>query len=67
MTFTEMEQAFEEAKRVQLLADSQATAMAKMLVGRLRKVSNDSWSGREALVALKRELADFNMQLRTWK
>jgi hypothetical protein len=67
MTFTEMEQAVEDARRIQLLCDSQATAMAKMLVGRLRKVANDSYSGGEALCELKRELQKFNMQFRTWK
>jgi hypothetical protein len=64
--FEEMVAAVNEAKETLRLADSISDRMAKMLVGRLRRVSL-SWGGDSALADLKRELRDFNMQTLKWK
>lgn len=65
MTTYEMEQAIKQAEQTFRAADNNATAMARMLKGRLRKVEV-GWNG-EVLAALKRELRDYNIHTRTWK
>ena len=60
--FEDMRQAVSEAEQTMRAADSVAESMARMLVGRLRKV-NSSY----VLSQLKRELQDFNMHTSTWK
>lgn len=59
--FDEMTQAMDEAALRMRAADDVADRMAKMLIGRLRRVNSGY-----ALANLKRELRDFNMQTRTW-
>jgi len=54
--------AVNEAEQTLHAADSVADKMARLLVGRLRKVRS-AW----VLKALKRELADFNMHTQEWK
>lgn len=61
-----MEQAVDAANAELRRADAVAEKMAKLLVGRLRKIS-DTWSGHKTLAALKRELQDFNAQAARWK
>jgi len=62
MNWSEANTAFEDAKRTLNRADDVATNLARILVGRLRKVYSDS-----ALADLKRELKDFNIHTSTWK
>ena len=61
MNFDEMKQAISQARSTFNLADSMASTLADLLVGRLRMVS--SWT----LVKLKRELRNFNAHTKTWK
>ncbi|MFA6051530.1 MAG: hypothetical protein WC762_02965 [Methylobacter sp.] len=60
--FDQMLDAVNEAEQTLHAADSVADKMARLLVGRLRKVRS-AW----VLKALKRELADFNMHTQEWK
>lgn len=59
--FDEMKAALIEAEATVRAADSIADHMARILRGRLRKVSK--WN----LKSLKRELADFNAHTGEWK
>jgi hypothetical protein len=61
MTYDEMSAALKEAERTMNVADTVATWIARLLVGRLRKVSSES-----TLVALKRELRDFDSRTGRW-
>jgi hypothetical protein len=58
----EMNAALSEARSRMKAADDCATAMARILVGRLRKVTSSG-----ALCDLKRELRDFDMTTGKWK
>jgi len=60
--FDDVRAALELAKFQLEAADSVANNMAKLLVGRLRKVGSAN-----ALAALKRELHDYNIQTNKWK
>jgi hypothetical protein len=60
--FDDVRAAVDLAKFQLEAADSVATNMAKLLVGRLRRVN-----GHNALAALKRELQDYNIQTGKWK
>lgn len=60
--FDLMRASMHEAEATMRAADMVSTQMARMLVGRLRKVQNHG-----ALEALKRELRDYNMQTGQWK
>lgn len=62
MYWEDFRKAFEEAKRTMAQADEASTDMARMLVGRLRKVNSSI-----ALKALKAELKDFDMRTERWK
>ncbi len=65
MTFSELTQAVEEAEHTTRLFDQQTTKLAELLIGRLRTIR--SWSDRDTLVRLKRELHGFNARYRTWE
>ena len=67
MDYNEMSEAVSSAERTLRYADMAATKMAKMLVGRLRKVNAILYSGSDVLIALKKELRDFNCTTRKWK
>lgn len=60
--FDLMRDSMREAEATIRAADMVSSQMARMLVGRLRKVQH-----RGALEALKRELRDYNMQTGQWK
>ena len=60
--FDDMRDAVEDAKRTLRAADFVATGMAKTLLGRLRHVDS-----RDTLIALKRELQDFDAHRKEWK
>ncbi|MCW1921301.1 hypothetical protein OKA05_01980 [Luteolibacter arcticus] len=62
MTVTEMEQALDAAENELRRADTCADRMARMLKGRLRKVSSGY-----TLKALKAELANYNAHTGRWK
>lgn len=62
MTLSDMERAIDEAKADLDRADMQATRMARMLLGRLRKVESTYALGR-----LKRELSQYNAHTGQWK
>lgn len=59
--FGDMKNAMEEARIVQRRADSVASTMAELLVGRLRNVN--AWTLRK----LKRELRDYNPHTQKWR
>lgn len=61
MDYDEMKKALSGAARVMSLADSFASDMARLLVGRLRGVNSS------LLIKLKRELKDYNMHTREWR
>jgi hypothetical protein len=61
-TFTQMEQAFREAKAELHRGDQLATTIAEMLKGRLRCVRDHSTLSR-----LKRELESYNARTGRWK
>lgn len=58
----ELQTALNEARQLEASVNSQAKALARILVGRLRHVYDD-----DALAALKRELADYNIHTQRWK
>ena len=60
--FDQMQAAVSEAETTLKAADSVATKIAGLLVGRLRRVSS-AW----VLRALKKELANYNMTTSEWK
>lgn len=62
MNWTEFNQAWEEAKRAQTIADGNAQSMAKMIAGRLRRARVDSDTLRE----LKNELRNFDARSGRW-
>lgn len=62
MNITEMEQAVDSAKAELRRADTVATSLAYLLVGRLRHVK-----GACPLAALKKELRNFNIHTGMWK
>jgi hypothetical protein len=63
----EMREAIKEAEITMRAADSMALDLAKILVGRLRKIDTSWYAGGRILGDLKRELRDFNIQTRRWK
>jgi hypothetical protein len=58
--FDQMREAMREARQRIASADVVADDIARMLSGRLRHVSGG------ALIALKRELSQFNMKTKRW-
>lgn len=62
MRVDDMEAAVLEAERTLSNADSVATKLARLLIGRLRKV-NSTW----VLSSLKRELRDYNIHTESWR
>lgn len=66
MNYIEMQNAIDDAENTLRLADSATTKTAKMLVGRLRKVT-DSYQGRKTLSKLKKELSQYNARTGEWK
>jgi hypothetical protein len=62
VNLSEINAGIEEAKQTLRNADSVATKLAQMLVGRLRKVQWEDY-----LRDLKRELAKFNIQTGQWR
>jgi hypothetical protein len=60
--FDETRRAVEQAEMQIRAADTVATDMAKLLLGRLNRVNSD-W----VLADLKRELANFNIRTGEWK
>lgn len=62
MTYDDMNAALTEAERTMTIADNVATKLARLLVGRLRKVN-----GAYTLRALKTELAKYNMHTGNWR
>lgn len=61
MTFTEMSQAFTQAKSQIEMADDFADRMARMLEGRLQRVNHST------LKRLKKELARYNAHTGYWQ
>lgn len=61
MNFDEMHAAVKDAERTLSLADGVITKIARMLIGRLRKVES-GW----VLADLKRELRGFNIHTKKW-
>lgn len=61
MNYSEMRIALDTAKQTLKNADYCANDLAKMLIGRLRKVNCNQ------LDQLKRELKDYNMKTGHWK
>lgn len=64
--FDEVERALQQARMVNTACDQQTGAMAMMIAGRLHNIG-DKYQHREALIALKKELRDFNMVTGCWK
>ena len=62
MQFEDMAHAVSDAEQTLSLADSFAEKMARMLMGRLRKIGS-----MYVLRSLKQELRDFNMTTGEWK
>jgi hypothetical protein len=62
MTFSEMETAVAEAEATLSRADAMANKLARLLLGRLRKVN-----GYGVLKELKRELRAFDAGRQRWK
>ena len=62
MNYGEMKTAVEDAERTLRFADMAADDMARMLIGRLRKVHTFG-----VLADLKRELKGYNIHTGTWK
>jgi len=61
MTFSEMDDAINDAKAVLFRADSYRLTMVKFLIGRLRGISPTY------LKILKKELSNFNSRTEEWK
>jgi hypothetical protein len=62
MTWDDFAKAFNEARNTLAYADAVSNDLARMLLGRMRKV-DIPW----LLTALKRELQDWDMHRKTWK
>lgn len=62
MNYSEMTEAVNDAKQTLHFADIMANKIARLLVGRLRKVES-----HYTLSCLKRELRDYNIQTGEWK
>lgn len=60
-TLHEMEQTIRSSERTLKNAEESASAMARVLRGRLRKVQP------HVLAELKKELSQFNAKTQTWK
>lgn len=61
-TFDDMDNAVRDAEQTLRVADLLVNRIAKMMVGRLRKVDRYG-----VLSALKRELQDYNARTQTWR
>lgn len=61
MTYNEMKQGIQEASQTMRIADLFSNDFARMLTGRLRKVSPG------ILMELKKELSNFNAKTGEWK
>jgi len=66
MNYFDMQQAVRDAEKTLEQANRQMAALAKLMQGRLRTVSND-WQGKDILRELKRELSQFNASTGEWK
>lgn len=62
--YDDMHAAVRLAEHTLKAADKEATAMAKLLIGRLRKV--EDWN-HSTLKSLKKELDQFNARTGQWK
>lgn len=62
MTLTDMERAVNDANATLSRADTLADQLARLLIGRLKRVSSGY-----VLRSLKKELADYNMHTGAWK
>ena len=62
MNWIEVAKSIREAEETLKAADDNATQMARILKGRLRKVWNS-----ETLASLKKELSQFNAHTGKWK
>lgn len=62
MTLSDMERAVDEANATLSRADMLADKLARLLIGRLKRVSSGY-----VLRALKKELANYNMHTGDWK
>jgi len=63
-----MNQSVQDARNTIKRATSLNAEIAKMLVGNLRSVTrNNYYSSHSVLVALKKELTQYNAATRTWK
>lgn len=68
MNYIQMSEAIDEAKRTKKSFELQTRVLAGMLKGNLRSVSmRDQWGDHEILVALKRELSQYDAKKRQWK
>jgi len=66
MNFDEMNDAVNDARRTIRFADINTRNMVKMIKGRLRTL-DDTWQSHNLLIALKKELNQYNATTRTWK
>lgn len=66
MNIDEMRQAVVDAENILLRVDLVTEDLAKLLVGRLRKIPR-TWRNTNVLCSLKRELQNFNITTKRWK
>lgn len=62
MNYAEMDQALRDAKETLAMGDRAALSLARMLVGRLRRVES-----KYLLAQLKKELRDYDAVTGLWK
>ena len=68
MKMDEMQLAINEAKQTKYAIERLSRDMAKILVGNLRNVRvRDLYQDHNLLVALKKELSQYNASTRRWK
>jgi hypothetical protein len=68
--FDAVQQAVKQAESDLRVADGQVLAMAELIRGRLHVIKADGWrhsSATATLIALKRELQNFNAATGKWK
>lgn len=66
MNINEMRAAVVDAENILRRVDLVTEDLAKLLVGRLRKIPR-TWANTNVLCNLKRELQNFNITTRRWK
>lgn len=66
MNYQDFKEAVDDAEQTMNRADRMAKTSARLLIGRLRRVS-DGWQGEDTLIALKKELSQYNATKREWK